>query len=184
MPDGELGERHFALQSLLAKRFSLVVHRETRELPLYALVMARADRKPGPMLRSSSADCSPEAMPAQIAATQAGKPLACGTLVRTGRIQFGGRRMSDLAKTLSSLPYIGRAVVDQTGLTGRWEFVLTYTPDLDQRPPQQGPDAPTFDPNGPSLFAAFQEQLGLKLEAQTGPVEVLVIDKVQRLTPN
>ena len=55
------------VQSLLAKHFKLVVHRETRVVPLYALVMARADRKPGPMLRSSSADCSPEAMPAQIA---------------------------------------------------------------------------------------------------------------------
>ena len=184
MPDGELGERHFALQSLLAKRFNLVVHRETRELPLYALVMSRADRKPGPKLRSSSADCSPEAMPARIAATQAGQPLACGTLVNTGRIQSGGRRMSDLARTLSSLPFIGRAVVDRTGLTGRWEFELTFTPDLDQLPPQPGREPSTFDPTGASLFTAFQEQLGLKLEAQTGPVEVLVIDHVEHLTPN
>ena len=138
VPDGELGERDFALQSLLAERFKLVVRRETRVVPLYALMMARADRKPGPMLRSSSADCSPQAMPAQIAATRAGKPLACGTLVRSGWIRFGGRKMSDLAKTLSSLPYIGRVVVDQTGLTGNWEFELTYTPDPDQLPPQPG----------------------------------------------
>ena len=184
VPDGELGERHFALQSLLAKRFNLMVHRETRELPLYALVMSRADRKPGLKLRSSSADCSPEAMPARIAATQAGKPLACGTLVNAGRIQFGGRRMSDLAKTLSSLPFIGRAVLDQTGLTGRWEFELTYTPDLDQLPPQPGREPSTLDPTGASLFTAFEEQLGLKLEAQTGPVEVLVVDRVEHLTPN
>ena len=136
------------------------------------------------MLQSSSADCSPEAMPAQIAATRSGKPLACGTLVRTGHIRFGGRRMSDLAQTLSSLPYIGRVVVDQTGLKGNWQFELTYTPDVDQLPPQPGQEPPAFDPNGPSLFAAFQEQLGLKLEARTGPVEVLVIDRVEHLTPN
>ena len=92
--------------------------------------------------------------------------------------------MSDLARTLSSLPLIGRAVVDRTGLTGKWEFELTYTPDLDQLPPQPGGNHQPFDPNGPSLFAAFQEQLGLKLEAQTGPVEVLVIDHVEHLTPN
>ena len=184
VPDGELGERDFALQSLLAERFKLVVRRETRVVPLYALMMARADRKPGPMLRSSSADCSPQAMPEQIAATRAGKPLACGTLVRSGWIRFGGRKMSDLAKTLSSLPYIGRVVVDQTGLTGSWEFELRYTPDPDQLPPQPGGEPPAFDPNGPSLFAAFQEQLGLKLDAQTGPVEVLVIDRVEHLTPN
>ena len=184
VPDGELGEREFALQSLLTKHFKLSVHRETRVVPLYALVMTRPDQKPGPMLKSSAADCSLEAMPAQNAAARAGKPLACGTLVRTGRIQFGGRRMSELAKTLSSLPYIGRVVVDQTGLTGNWQFELTYTPDVDQLPPQPGGAPPAFDPNGPSLFAAFQEQLGLKLEAQTGPVEVLVIDRVEHLTPN
>ena len=119
---------------------------------------------------------------ANIAPYEPGKPLACGTLVRTGHIRFGGRRMSDLAKTLSSLPYIGRVVVDQTGLKGNWQFELTYTPDVDQLPAGQEP--PAFDPNGPSLFAAFQEQLGLKLEARTGPVEVLVVDRVEHLTPN
>ena len=122
-------------------------------------------------------------MPGQVAAARAGKALACGTLVRTGRIQFGGR-MSDLARRLSRLPFLGRGVVDRTGLTGRWEFELTYTPDLDQLPPQPGREPSTFDPNGASLFAAFQEQLGLKLEAQTGPVEVLVIDRIEHLTPN
>ena len=182
VPDGQLGERHFALQSLLAKHFNLVVHRETRDVPLYALVMARADRKPGPKLQPSSADCSPAAMPAQIDATLAGKPLACGTLVNTGRIRFGGRTMSDLAKTLSSLPLLGRGVVDRTGLIGRWQFELTYTPDPDQLPPAQpGRELPAFDPNGPSLSAAFQEQLGLKLESIRGPMEVLVVDRVERL---
>jgi uncharacterized protein (TIGR03435 family) len=181
VPDGELGERHFALQSLLAKHFQLVVHHETREFPLYALVMSRADRKPGPMLKPSSANCSPDAMPGQIAAARAGKSLACGTLVSTGRIQFGGRTMSDLARRLSSFPVLGRGVVDRTGLTGRWEFELTYTPDPDQLPSPPGGEPPAFDPNGPSLFAAFQEQLGLKLESIRGPWEVLVIDRVERL---
>jgi uncharacterized protein (TIGR03435 family) len=185
VPDGELGERHFALQSLLAKHFQLVVHRETREFPLYALVMARTDRQPGPMLKPSAADCSRNAMPEQIAATRAGRPLACGTLVRTGRIQFGGRTMADLAKRLSSLPFLGRGVVDRTGLTGRWEFELTYTPDPDQLPPSlPGGEPPAFDPNGPSLFVAFQEQLGLKLESIRGPWEVLVVDRVERPTGN
>ena len=184
VPDGELGERQFALQSLLARHFQLVVHRETREFPLYALVMARADRRPGPMLKPSSADCSRNAMPAQIAATRAGKPLACGTLVRTGRIQFGGRTMEDLARRLSSLPFLGRGVVDRTGLTGRWEFELTYAPDPDQLPSLPGGEPPLFDPNGPSLFVAFQEQLGLKLESIRGPWEVLVVDRVERPTEN
>ncbi len=178
-----MGERQFALQALLAQHFKLVVHRETRVVPLYALVMARADRKPGPTFKSSAADCSPDAMPARIAATQAGKPLACGTLVNIGRIQFGGRTMVDLARTLSSLPFIGRIVVDRTGLTGKWQFELSIRLTLISSAATRREPAP-FDPNGASLFAAFQEQLGLKLEAQTGPVEVLVIDHVEHLTPN
>ena len=107
-------------------------------------------------------------MPGQVAAARAGKAMACGTLVRTGRIQFGGR-MSDLARRLSRLPFLGRGVVDRTGLTGRWEFELTYTPDPDQLPSPPGGEPPAFDPNAPSLFAAFQEQLGLKLESVRGP---------------
>jgi bla regulator protein BlaR1 len=182
VPDGELGERNFALQSLLAKRFKLVVHRETREAPLYAFVMAKPDRKPGPMLKQSVADCSPEAMPARIAATREGGALTCGALVNDGRIRFGGRTMSQLAKTFSSLPYIGRGVVDRTGLTGKWQFELTYTPAPDQLPPlRPGQDPPAFDPNGPSLFVALQEQLGLKLESIRGPMEFLVVDGVEKL---
>ena len=73
-------------------------------------------------------------------------------------------------------------MIDRTGLTGNWEFVLTFTPD---RPPvpQPGQEPPPFDPNGPSLPAAMQEQLGLKLESIRGPMEVLVVHRVEKLTP-
>jgi uncharacterized protein (TIGR03435 family) len=179
---GEPGERQLALRSLLAERFKLVVHRETREFPMYALVMARADRKPGAMLKPSSIDCSPQATQARVAAVQAGKPLSgvCGRRVTSGLIQFGGRPLSEFAQALSISPDIGRSVVDRTGLTGTWDFELTFTPDrLPQRLPGQEP--PAFDPNGPSLLTALQEQLGLKLESIRGPMEVLVVDRVERL---
>ena len=164
---GEPGERQLALRALLAERFKLVVHREIREFPMYSLVMARADRKPGPMLKPSSTDCSPEAAQARIAAVEAGKPLGvCGTRVNTGRIRFGGP-LSAFAKAFSP---DGRSVVDRTGLTGDWEFDLTFTPEPEPlRPGQQEP--PPVDPNGPSLFVALQEQLGLKLEPIRGPIE-------------
>jgi uncharacterized protein (TIGR03435 family) len=179
---GEPGERQLALRSLQAERFKLLVHRETREFPMYALVMARADRKPGPMLKPSSIDCSPEATQARVAAVQAGTPLSgvCGRRVTSGLIQFGGRPLSEFAQALSISPDIGRSVVDRTGLTGTWDFELTFTPDrLPQRLP--GQETPAFDPNGPSLLTALQEQLGLKLESIRGPMEVLVVDHVERL---
>jgi uncharacterized protein (TIGR03435 family) len=178
---GDSGERQLALRSLLAERFKLRVHRETRQVPMYALVMARADRKPGPMLRPSSVDCSPEGMQARTDAAQAGKPLSgmCGTVARSGRIQFGGQ-LSAFARALSGSAEIGRNVIDRTGLTGGWDFELTFTPTSpQQRPPGQEPVA--VDPNGPSLLTVLQEQLGLKLESILGPMEFLIVDRVERL---
>jgi uncharacterized protein (TIGR03435 family) len=72
-------------------------------------------------------------------------------------------------------------VVDRTGLTGTYDLELTWTPEA---PPAGRDGAPPVDPNGPSVFTALQEQLGLKLEATTGPVEVLVIDSADRPTPD
>jgi uncharacterized protein (TIGR03435 family) len=174
---GVPGERQFALQSLLGERFKLVVHRERREVPMYALVMARADRKPGPGLKPLSYDCSPEAAAARRAAAEAGTPLAvCGTRVNTGRIQFGGP-LSAFAQAFSP---DGRSLVDRTGLTGSWEFTLTFTPEPEPVRPERS-EPPPFDPDGPSLLTALQDQLGLKLESIRGPVEVLVVDRVERL---
>ena len=185
VPPGQLGARRLALRSLLAERFKLVVHRETRQAPMYALVLARADRKLGPKLTLSSTDCSPAAADARTAAIQAGKPVGfCGTRIQSGRIQQGGRSLLEFARGLSDSPWLGRSVMDRTGLTGNWDIDLTFTPDR-LAPP--GPERPAFDPrpaidpDGPSLFAAIEEQLGLKLESIRGPMEVLVIDRVERL---
>jgi len=134
------------------------------------------------MLKPSSIDCSPAGQKARIAAAAAGKPPSgmCGSRFQFGRIQVGARSLSEFAKGLSDFPDIGRSVIDRTGLTGNWDIDLTFTPDrLPQGPPAQ--DAPAVDPNGPSMFAALQEQLGLKLESIRGPMEVLVVDRVERL---
>ena len=177
---GTAGERQLALRSLLAERFTLRVHRETRQVPMYALVMARADRRPGPILKPSSADCSSEGMRKRTESAQAGQPLPgmCGTRATDGRLQFGGL-MSDLARTLSGSAEIGRNVIDQTGLTGVWQFELRLGERPQQRPPGLEPVA--NDPNAPSLTSALQEQLGLKLESIQGPMEFLIVDQVERL---
>ena len=83
------------------------------------------------------------------------------------------RRLSMLSNTGSSL---GRMVIDRTGLSGAFDIDLHFTPD---RIPDFGPGGPVIDPNGPSIFTALQEQLGLKLDAQRGPVDVLVIDRAE-----
>jgi uncharacterized protein (TIGR03435 family) len=91
-----------------------------------------------------------------------------------GRIRFGGLPASMLPQAFGQS---GRMVVDRTGLTGSWDFDLTFAVEG-----RGGPDTPAADSNAPSFFTAIQEQLGLKLESTKGPVQVLVIDSVERPT--
>jgi uncharacterized protein (TIGR03435 family) len=156
------------MQSLLADRFKLVAHKETRDLPLYALVFARQDRVFGQKLHASSTDCQKE-VSAVIARTgrppSPDAPPLCGIRSRSGHIELNATRISpNFVRALADIT--GRSVVDKTGLTGVYDAELVWN-DSEE---------------GPSLFTAIQEQLGLKLEAQRGPVEVLVIDHVERPT--
>ena len=140
------------VQALLADRFHLVTHTETRELPIYVLVVAKG----GPKLGSTQAN---------------------GTWVNdsNGSIDVGGSNCVALfAEALSRVA--GRDVVDKTGIAGRYHLKLQWTPD-DASAPSPGSGAPAD--SGPSLFTALEEQLGLKLEPAKGPVQVLVIDHVE-----
>jgi uncharacterized protein (TIGR03435 family) len=102
-----------------------------------------------------------------------------------GNISGGGMTMAQLASALGRMPAVNRIVQDRTGLTGGFDFDLTWTPDqMPQLPPgglpPGAPPLPPIDPNGPSLFAAVQEQLGLKLESTRGAVEVVVVDRAEQ----
>ena len=175
-----------ALRALLADRFALAAHRETRSLQVYALRPARADGSPGPRLTKSAIDC--QALMA--AARRGGAPpppeaRQCGFRGRVGTLQSNGMPLSELAMALSGR--VGRAVIDQTGLAGPWDLALSYAPDSAQIPagtlaPGAAPPAATQD--APSLFTALQEQLGLRLVSTTAPVDVLVVDRVSRPTPD
>jgi len=154
--------RTLMFQKLLSERFKLSFHRETKELPVYALVIAKG----GPKLHEAK-----------------------HSVMRLGRgeLTSQGVGIALLARTLSR--QLGRPVLDKTGLPGYYEFTLHWTPDESQtfigfdgtiipdnaRPP---------DSSWPSVFAAVQEQLGLKLESQKGPVEILVIDHVEKPSEN
>jgi uncharacterized protein (TIGR03435 family) len=175
------------LQNLLADRFKLQTHRETRDMPIYSLVMARPDGKPGPKLQTSTVDCAEMAArarsgtgPALPPAPQPGEPPPCGMMMSINSMRGGGVAIRALASALAQR--VGRTVTDDTHLNGDWMFVLTFTPDLP--PGGQIPliNGQQIDMTGPSLFTALQEQLGLKLESQRGPVDVLIIDSVERPT--
>ena len=175
-----------ALRTFLAERFKLVTHRETRELDIYALVTARPGGKPGPALKPAGDDCSPEKLAARRGApppAQGGpQPPVCGVQMSAGRIRFGGWPLALFASSISN--QVGRQVVERTGLTGNWDFELTFAPDAGRGLPPGGADAPPASAHGPSLFTAVEEQLGLKLQPTKGPVEVMVIDSVERPTPD
>jgi uncharacterized protein (TIGR03435 family) len=180
-----------AIQRMLADRFGLAVHTETRELPIFALRVARDDGRLGPKIKKSEVDCE-AIIKANMQARGDGPRIAvpplpdgrsaCGFSQRFGRVLAGGTTMADFAQGLSRIN--SRIIHDRTGLTGGFDIDLEFTPDPTiYRDGAPGPGAP-LDPNAPSFFTALVEQLGLKLEATRAPVEVLVIDRIERPTEN
>jgi len=157
------------LQALLADRFQLKIHRETKEQPIYAMVVAKS----GPKIQPSEAKEGPRGM------------------MRAGRGQLMGQavELRMLAGALAS--QVGRPVLDQTNLQGLFDFKLEWTPDPGQPAGALGVALPPGvelpppeDPNGPSIFSALQDQLGLRLDSQKGPVEMIVIDRVEKPSEN
>ncbi len=191
------GKLQLMIRSLLAERFKLVVHTETKEQPIYALILARSDGRLGPQLKKSETDCAAVMAAARgrgpglppPGPPQSGEAIPCGIRVGMGNMVVGGAPLTQFANTLGM--FTGRVVLDRTGLTGNFDFNLTWTPDqMPQRPPGAPADQPIrangvdIDPNGPSIFTAVQEQLGLKLDSQRGPVTMLIIDKAERPVEN
>jgi uncharacterized protein (TIGR03435 family) len=143
-------------QKLLANRFNLKFHREQRDLSIYALTVAKGGPK---LTRNTTA--------------REGEPHGSGGGDNQRSFKFSNYTMADFSLELEFLA--NKPVVDQTGLTGGYNFALNWTED----------DAPQQDPNAPpGLFTAIQEQLGLKLEAKKGPADVLVIDHADRPSSN
>lgn len=175
------------VRALLADRFKFVAHLEKRELSAYALVLARSDGRLGPQLQRADVDC--EALDKSgrpPPANGPGKPPVCGGAFGAGNLIFNGFPLSRLAVNLST--WVQRVVIDRTGLEGPFNVHVQWT--VDQRPPFDSIGAPAreievpADQTGPSIFTALQEQLGLRLEAVKAPVDVLVIDRVERPTPD
>ena len=184
-PPGTAGAIQMMVRNLLADRFKLVVHEEERDLPIYALVLAREDKRLGPKLQSSTVDCQALMREAAAAGRGGAPPPApgqrpfCGMQMGNGTLRGSSFAMSQLPNVLA--PIVQRYVVDRTGLTGNFDIDLTFTPEqIGGGGAGAAPGvAPAPDMAGASIFTALQEQLGLKLESSRGPVKVLVIDSVQ-----
>jgi uncharacterized protein (TIGR03435 family) len=169
------------LQSLLRDRSKLVFHRETRELPAYLLTLSKKGIK---LQATKAGSCTPwtlDSTPPVLAAGQK-PPIFCGFrgIGYDGAdrmLEIAGATMADLAAALSGA--LRQTVLDRTGLTGIFDVHLKWSPEIVTGP---GTWAPSSD--GPSLFTAIQEQLGLKLDATKTPVEVLVIDRLERPSEN
>jgi uncharacterized protein (TIGR03435 family) len=174
------------LRNMLAERFKLAVHTETRERPVYALTLATAG-KLGPQLQRSSADCGALLDTARASArrgtsTSFGELEArCATNVAAGRISARGIRLAQLVPMISR--FTDRVVIDRSGLDGAFDLDLTWTPDRLPIGPAP-PGSPTHDTSGAALVTAMREQLGLRLEPRRGPVDVLVIDRVELPSEN
>ena len=151
------------LRALLIERFRMVTHQDTREVPVFALVLARPDGRLGPRLTRTVVNC---------ATPDTSGRSACGFDLSGGALTATGMPLERLVRTLAGLS--GRTVVDKTGLTGLYDVSLTWTPDAVD--PTNGPG------DAPALSTALQEQLGLKLESTRSPVQVLVIDSADRPT--
>lgn len=162
------------LRALLRERFRLRAHAETRSMPAFALRIARRDRRLGQQLRESTSDCSASG---RAQAGQSDSDTWCGIRATGGVITGRSVSSAQLAGNLSGYPTIDRFVADRTGLTGRYDFRLEYSPAV-----VGGGDA-AANP-GPSLFTALTEQLGLRLQPEKAVLPVLVIDHVERPTPD
>jgi uncharacterized protein (TIGR03435 family) len=187
-------QRRLMMQALLEDRFKLKVHHETRQLPVYELIAAKnGPRLPEPKEGScTSPDPNGSPLP-----PGPGQLIACGRILvlmspSGARLRGGNASMAELVRVLSNV--LGRTVVDKTGFQKTFDVELLFTPDntlggLPALPPNLSPSsdsanpAPSPDAYG-NLFAAIQDQLGLKLESAKGPVEVLVIDSVERPSAN
>lgn len=156
------------VRTLLVQRFKLTARVESRDQPVYALLLARENGRFGPQLQRYDGDCVAYAAASRtgerppIAAPSNGGP-ACGYMASGNRIVSGGIVMARLADAISSRA--GRPIIDRTGLPGHYEFILDVSPDV-------------------TVFTALREQLGLKLEPERSPLPVLLVDHIERPTPD
>ena len=173
-PEGTPTSRRFAmLRAMLADRFRLVTHTETREQPLYVLTLARADGRFGPQLKRSTLPCAAQTTPQP--GSDCGVDTSNGSTL--GTMSARGVPMDNIAAALANFA-VNRTVVNRTGLEGAFDADLRFATEGAALAVTNRSD------DASSIFTAVQEQLGLRLQSDRGPVPFIVIDSVQQPTPD
>jgi uncharacterized protein (TIGR03435 family) len=179
-PGATKEEVNLMLQNLLADRFKLVVHRENREMALYELIVAKNGPKLKPYVENPD---GPTFEPGKITFDKNGEPIPPpGGLVMS--MAEGQRRITASKVTIGGVPSLattlgaelGRPVIDKTGLQGFYDYRLVFRPENPNAGPPGQQTPPGADVDAPDIRVAVEEQLGLRLEAKKGLVEVLVVD--------
>lgn len=187
-PNERSPEMRMMVRNLLVSRFAFAYHYEDRETDIYALRLDRSDGRLGPRLRQTVTDCGALRRSPGTDPPATDRAPSCGLMLGPGIVASGGVTMGELSSGLSM--FADRVIVDQTGLPGYYEAHLEFSPELGG--PVAGP-TPAADPgpavqpsstSAPGLFTAIREQLGLKLERSRGAVKVLIIDGIERPTPD
>ncbi|MGB6159597.1 MAG: TIGR03435 family protein, partial [Acidobacteriaceae bacterium] len=183
MKDLNFDQRKQMIRSLLVDRFALKTHEETKELPVFALVIAKGGSK---LHEAKPGDTYPDGLKGPDGQHGGANMMMFNA---SGQITAQVVPVSDLTRLLSQ--QTGRTVIDKTGLTGTYDFTLQLPP---RKGPMPAPPAPgsgpaaggdeSSDDSGPSIFTALQEQLGLKLESQKAPLPLIVIDHIEQPSPN
>ena len=175
---GAPGRNAYMMRNLLAERFKFAAHQETRDLPIYRLTLAREDRRLGPQLTQvGDVACGSLGRGATAPAAATGGQQPCLTRIGRGSFSSGATTVDSLAVWLTTM--LQREVRNETGLRGQFDVTLTFAGDP-MAPGGLG--VPAANDSAPVLTTAVVEQLGLKLESSSGPVRVLVVDRIERPT--
>jgi uncharacterized protein (TIGR03435 family) len=175
-PQGRRSDRLIAmLRTLLEDRFQLRVHNETRQMPVFLMRLSRRDGTFGPLLHESSIECPRFVTGAPLPRVDPDR--WCGIRAVGGTIVGHGVGTQQIAANLGGYPIVGRVVLDRTGLTGRYDFQIDYSPAF-AGPPDGNTDG------GPTLFTALREQLGFTLQPEKAFLPVTVIDRAERPAPD
>lgn len=171
------------LRALLEERFGLKTRKERRDLPVYSLKLARPDGPAGPRLRRHTADCPAllRGLPATTPPTGPGEFVACGSFGGPTHFAAGDVSLSQIASGLSR--FVDRPVIDNSGVEGTFDVHVTVAPFGPVAPAAERPETPASQ-DAPDIFTAVREQLGLRLEPSTAPIDVVVVEQITRPTPN
>ena len=192
-PNPTKDQMRLMVQSLLADRFKLAIHNEAQQRPILGLALIKPGKTGAQLQPHSDATPCPVPTLAQTSLSQpavtvtGGFPAVCGILVplatTPGRLRAGSRdvNIGQIVTFLSTITGFDRPIVDRTELTGTFDFIIEFTPQL---PPSPGNSTFQPDETGSTFLEALKDQLGLKLDSQTGSVNVLVVDHVEEPLPN